>query len=128
MGAVVSNVHGSLLAAGVRRDVVCWDVATLEAMDVRFSVGLAHRLGFTSIILEGNALGVVDAVHKKKIALAGWLLFFIFFMTLIMLRNVLILFLFLMLKERRMLLLIYLLVGIAILFYTIRMDIYFFFF
>lgn len=50
----------------MKRVAARWEATTAEAMAGCYAVELAHRLGYTSLVLEGDAISVVKVVEHKQ--------------------------------------------------------------
>ncbi|XP_074288445.1 uncharacterized protein LOC141613600 [Silene latifolia] len=68
LGVVARDEAGSVVGMGCRRVEAEWDVEVAEARAASFGLEVANRLGFSNIILEGDALNVVLAVKNESVA------------------------------------------------------------
>ncbi|KAL2939751.1 hypothetical protein RDABS01_011770 [Bienertia sinuspersici] len=64
VGVAIRNQRGRVVAAAVRRYWARWKVEMAEACAARFGVMLAHRLGYSKVILESDSLFVVTQVQN----------------------------------------------------------------
>ena len=74
LGAVVRDIHGALLTAGVKQVCALWPRGISELAVTVDGIELAIFLGYSSIHLEGDSLNVMNCISRKP---TGHSLFFL---------------------------------------------------
>ena len=66
VGAVVREPMGTIKLMGVKRMEGRWDASVAEAMAALYAVELVQRFGYDGIMVEGDALLVINALKRKQ--------------------------------------------------------------
>ncbi|KAK9290984.1 hypothetical protein L1049_009166 [Liquidambar formosana] len=72
MGVIVRDWTGHVLAASSRQLSGVFSVVVVEAMAVRYALGLAHELGLHSVEVEGDCAEVVTALTSHETVLTSF--------------------------------------------------------
>ncbi|XP_021758506.1 uncharacterized protein LOC110723456 [Chenopodium quinoa] len=64
LGVVCRDAEGKIMAAAKRKAIAAPEV--VEVMVVRYALMLAHRLGYSRIMVESDAINVIKAVNLKE--------------------------------------------------------------
>ncbi|XP_021726211.1 uncharacterized protein LOC110693398 [Chenopodium quinoa] len=65
LGVVCRDAEGRIVAAAKRKAAIAAP-EVVEAMAVRYAIMLAHRLGYSRIMVESDAINVIKAVNSKE--------------------------------------------------------------
>ena len=66
VGVVIRNNNGAVLASCSEKMSQAYKVEETEALVARKALMFAHELGFQSVILEGDALGLIQALKSQE--------------------------------------------------------------
>ena len=66
VGVVIRDSYGAVLASCLEKIFQAYKAEVTEALAARKALSFAHELGFQNVILEGDALGLIQALKSQE--------------------------------------------------------------
>ena len=72
VGVVIRDTNGAVLASCAEKIGHAYKADETEALAALKALTLAHELGFQNVVLEGDALGLIQALKSQEQNLSPW--------------------------------------------------------